>query len=70
METIKNGNSRQWYVDGVLFNPLHHGISTTWFPSGNKRSEGKYEFGLKTGEWKYWSKEGKEIKDVAEKAQD
>lgn len=38
-----------------------HGQSTTWYYNGQKKSEGQFYYGKKTGQWKYWNKNGKEI---------
>ena len=36
-----------------------HGHWVTFHPNGQKGSEGMYERGVKTGEWKYWDEIGK-----------
>jgi hypothetical protein len=41
---------------------IMHGNSITWYYNGQKKSEGYFQYGKKTGEWKYWHKNGKEAK--------
>jgi antitoxin component YwqK of YwqJK toxin-antitoxin module len=45
---------------------IYHGWTTSWFLSGQKREEGQYFYGKKSGQWKHWDESGKEIpeKDI------
>ena len=35
-----------------------HGLYTTWYPSGQKRSQTFYRFGKRDGKWFYWDSNG------------
>ena len=38
-----------------------HGHWVTFHPNGQKESEGIFERGVKTGEWKYWDETGRAV---------
>lgn len=38
-----------------------HGKYIQWYPNGQKITEGKFYYGNKIGQWKYWDRSGKEI---------
>ena len=38
-----------------------HGHWVTYHPNGQKESEGMFERGAKTGEWKYWDETGRAV---------
>jgi hypothetical protein len=37
---------------------LQHGPWTEWYPSGNKKTEGQYDRGVKTGKFTWWYENG------------
>lgn len=51
-----NGISAKMLEKGAYINDLKNGTFTKWFSNGNKRVEGSYRKGLKTGMWSYYYK--------------
>ncbi|MBI4647976.1 MAG: hypothetical protein HY738_15670 [Bacteroidia bacterium] len=47
-------------LQGHLENGLKDEQWTTWYPNGQKESEGMYSGGFKDGTWKYWEENGVE----------
>ena len=53
----------QIFVQSQASKEITHGLYYSWYPNGLKKTEGDYYYGKKTGNWKHWDKDGKEIKD-------
>lgn len=51
-----NGITNKMLEKGAYINDLKNGTFTKWFSNGNKRAEGSYRKGLKTGMWSYYYK--------------
>ena len=66
---FKNGKVFQEYneirikqSDGKV-KEIRHGHVTSWYNNGQKKEEGDYYYGKKTGTWKWWDENGKLIKE-------
>ena len=67
----KNGFRKRWFDNGQIhFQENYilneedslsykHGLSTSWFSNGVKRSEGEYRMGIKNGMFYSWKENGK-----------
>ena len=67
---LKDGKWIYWYPNGNKWSEgyfsegLNHKKRTTYHENGEKHYEGKYDMGQRTGLWKFYSDEGKLLKEI------
>ncbi|MFO1011469.1 MAG: hypothetical protein U1F29_15505 [Planctomycetota bacterium] len=60
---VQRGLVRQWDLEGNLIREAHvdgqlEGVCTTWYPTGQLESRGRYSSGRREGRWEFWQTNG------------